>query len=33
METSLAENVQIFQSNIQQLDERMAKLLASSGGR
>ncbi|KAG6966267.1 hypothetical protein JG687_00004950 [Phytophthora cactorum] len=33
MEASLAENVQIFQSNIQQLDDRMAKLLASSGGR
>lgn len=34
MEASLAENVQVFQSNIQQLDERMAKLLAQpSGGR
>ncbi|KAG6610926.1 Dynactin subunit 2 [Phytophthora cinnamomi] len=33
MEASLADNVQIFQSNIQQLDDRMAKLLASSGGR
>ncbi|ETP46848.1 hypothetical protein F442_06968 [Phytophthora nicotianae P10297] len=33
MEASLAENVQIFQSNIQQLDDRMAKLLATSGGR
>ncbi|GMF45920.1 unnamed protein product [Phytophthora fragariaefolia] len=33
MEASLAENLQIFQSNIQQLDDRMAKLLASSGGR
>ncbi|KAL4145790.1 hypothetical protein PRNP1_011666 [Phytophthora ramorum] len=33
MEASLAENVQIFQSNIQQLDDRMAKLLASFGGR
>ncbi|CAH0489785.1 unnamed protein product [Peronospora farinosa] len=32
MEASLAENVQIFQSNIQQLDDRMAKLLASSSG-
>ncbi|TDH69315.1 hypothetical protein CCR75_005039 [Bremia lactucae] len=31
MEASLAENVQIFQSNIQQLDERMAKLLFPSG--
>ncbi|KAG7399961.1 hypothetical protein PHYBOEH_007481 [Phytophthora boehmeriae] len=33
MEASLAENVKVFQSNIQQLDERMSKLLASSGGR
>ncbi|RLN64049.1 hypothetical protein BBJ28_00024245, partial [Nothophytophthora sp. Chile5] len=37
MEASLAENVQVFQSNIQQLDDRMAKLLvqpkASPGGR
>eukprot|EP00644_Phytophthora_capsici_P003558 jgi/Phyca11/508030/fgenesh2_kg.PHYCAscaffold_31_\ len=33
MEASLAENVQIFQSNIQQLDDRMAKLLASSASR
>ncbi|KAF4319047.1 hypothetical protein BBO99_00004659 [Phytophthora kernoviae] len=33
MEASLAENVKIFQSNVQQLDERMSKLLASSGGR
>ncbi|KAL3666478.1 hypothetical protein V7S43_008725 [Phytophthora oleae] len=33
MEASLAENVQIFQSNVQQLDNRMAKLLASSTSR
>jgi len=33
LEASLAENAQVFQSNIQQLDDRMAKLLASSGGR
>ncbi|KAG7380022.1 hypothetical protein PHYPSEUDO_007834 [Phytophthora pseudosyringae] len=33
MEASLAENVQVFESNVQQLDDRMAKLLASSGGR
>ncbi|KAI9912139.1 hypothetical protein PsorP6_009887 [Peronosclerospora sorghi] len=31
MEASLAENVQLFQSNIQELDDRMAKLLSSSG--
>ncbi|CEG37978.1 dynactin subunit 2 [Plasmopara halstedii] len=31
MEASLAENVQVFQTNIQQLDERMTKLLSSCG--
>lgn len=30
MEKSLAENVQIFQANIQKLDERMEKLLGAT---
>lgn len=31
MESSLAANVEIFQSNIQRLDERMEKLLRAGG--